>query len=156
MKSDIKKLLNLQNKVPAWKRLIAFLIDLTIVNLIVLQPLESLTKKFLPSTQNFISLYSSIASSNVAALSIIAFLTGILTFLYWVILDYKIQQTPGGIVFHLKTKSLLNKNLKFSQSLIRNITKISLPLLVIDSIFILTAPNGQRLFEKLSNTITAE
>lgn len=155
MQRNIKKLLPLKKASP-WKRLFAFLIDLTIVNLIVLQPLESLTKKFLPSTENFINLYSSIASSNIAALSIIAFLTGILTFLYWAILDYKLQETPGGIIFHLKTKSLLNKNLKFSQSLTRNITKISLPLLAIDSIFILTTTNGQRLFEKLSNTITTE
>jgi len=70
-------------------------------------------------------------------------------------LEYKIGQTLGALIFKLRARSL-GKSMSFSQAFLRNITKMSVVLLLIDSVNILFSEKKQRYFEVLSKTVTVE
>jgi len=135
-----------------WTRILAYIIDIFIVNSIVIRPLNNLLKfsgnidvnNLLNFLENLIILRSFL---------IITLISGIITIMYWSVLEYKIQQTLGGLLLNIKVKSEIKK-ISFWQFLIRNITKISPAVLIIDSISILYSDKKQRFSEKLSKTIT--
>ena len=74
--------------------------------------------------------------------------------IYWIILEYKVRQSIGKYIMNIYVTST-TKNLGFSQVIIRNITKISLPLLILDVLYMINN-KGQRYTEKLSNTKVIE
>ena len=136
-----------------WKRIIAFIIDFAIVSLIITKPLDDKLVDIIP--QDIFSLVSFFQNFDLKSFLIINLLSGIITILYWAILEYKIQQTLGGMILGIKIKSE-NRELSFLQAFIRNITKISVVLLLLDSIKILYSDKKQRYSEKWSKTITIE
>ena len=85
---------------------------------------------------------------------LIGFIVSILTILYWTILEYKIQQTIGKALMNLYVQSR-TKKLSFTQILLRNITKISAPLLILDTIYMFKTKT-LRFTEILSNTYVIE
>jgi len=130
-----------------WKRVFAFLIDLVFVDLIITRPLSSfIGEEFNEFSDLLIFSFE---------LILIYLLIGVFAVLYWAILEYKIGQTLGALIFKLRARSL-NKGMSFSQAILRNATKISVVLLFIDSINILFSEKKQRYFEVLSKTITVE
>jgi len=130
-----------------WKRGFAFLIDLAVVDLVITRPLSRLINK------EFNEIFDLLNVS--VELIILSILIGLFGVFYWAILEYKIGQTLGALIFKLRAKSL-NKSISFSQALLRNATKISVVLLLIDSINILFSEKKQRYFEVLSKTTTLE
>ena|SRR3989344_1666027 len=138
---------------PTYKRIIAYLIDLSVVNLIINSPFRSLLSSLIPKEGNIFQLYSSLSSLPIAKILLISLVSGIFAVLYWAILEYRIQQTLGCIILNIKVKPL-SKRYTFSQSLIRNITKLSTILLILDSFFIFGNEKKQRFTEKLSDTMT--
>jgi len=130
-----------------WKRVFAFLIDLVFVDLIITRPLSS----FIGEEFNEFSDLLTFSFE----LILVSLLIGVFAVLYWAILEYKIGQTLGALIFKLRARSL-NKGMSFSQAILRNATKISVVLLFIDSINILFSEKKQRYFEVLSKTITVE
>ncbi len=132
------------------KRIFAYIIDLVIVNIIVIIPFKPLLESL--SKNNADSIYSVLASSDKIGLTILVGLTiTLLIVMYWAILEYKLQQSVGKMFFNLYVITKNNK-LKFSQCFIRNITKSSTLLLILDSLNIFKSDKQQRYFEKLSNT----
>lgn len=130
-----------------WKRVFAFLIDLAIVDLIITRPLSKLISGMIDDVSDLLNFSFE--------LFLISLFVGVLGVLYWAILEYKIGQTLGALIFKLRARSL-NKGMSFPQAILRNLTKLSVVLLLIDSINILYSEKRQRYFEVLSRTVTVE
>ena len=129
------------------KRVFAFLIDLAVVDLVITRPLSKLISEDFDEISDLLNIS--------IELVIISLIIGLLGVFYWAILEYKIGQTLGALIFKLRAKGL-DKGISFPQAFLRNITKMSVVLLLIDSINILFSEKKQRYFEVLSKTVTVE
>ena len=135
-----------------WKRILAYVVDIFIVNTIIVRPLNNLLKfSNIIDIENLLNFLESMLTLRIFL--IVSLVSGIITILYWAVLEYKIQQTLGGYLLGISVKSEIRK-INFLQFLIRNITKISPIILAIDSIPVLYSDKKQRFTEKLSKTIT--
>ena len=137
-----------------WRRIVGFFLDLAIVDFIITKPLAKLVEDVVPKNLESIGEIFSVFTLN--NLFLISLLMGLLGVMYWSILEYKIGQTMGGLVFGLRMKTLDNKKAKFSQVFLRNVTKLNLLFLLMDSVHVLFSPSKQRFFEKISKTVTVE
>lgn len=143
---------NLPNYIPAplWKRVIAYFIDTLILGLFVETSFLTLSKKAFGdlSEKTFLSL----AIPEVTSLIIIVSLViALLSLLYWSILEYKLGQSIGKMLFKIYVVSD-RKELTFLQTLVRNIAKTSSILLILDSLALLGFPYHKRFTEKWSQT----
>ncbi|MEK6955686.1 MAG: RDD family protein [Nanoarchaeota archaeon] len=139
------RMLNREYSASLWKRALAYLIDSIILNFVVVLQFDgsfSQLKLLKPEINTGIIM---------ASLIII-----VLQLLYFTILEYKLQQTIGKAILNLYVKSTLNGELKFTQVLLRNITKPFGIILLIDVIYMIYKKGNQRLFEVLSNTQVVE
>ncbi|MBI1970027.1 RDD family protein [Candidatus Woesearchaeota archaeon] len=143
-----------------WKRFLAFLIDVVILDFVVFAPFSGAIKELLPvgnfhAMQEFFAANASLTSK----LTLLLFFLGIIALLYFSILEYRIQQTAGKILFKLHVVSQSNE-LKFWQCLVRSLFIIPVfpfvLLWIIDPITMLFTQNNQRLLERLSQTATVE
>ncbi|MBS3151110.1 RDD family protein [Candidatus Woesearchaeota archaeon] len=132
-----------------FKRIFAFLIDLAVVDLLITRPLS----KLISEDFNFDEVSDLLNIS--FELILIASIIGLFGVFYWAVLEYKIGQTLGALIFKLRARSL-GKGMSFPQAFLRNLTKISVVLLLIDSINILFSEKKQRYFEMFSKTVTLE
>jgi uncharacterized RDD family membrane protein YckC len=132
-----------------WKRFAAFVVDCLLLNVIITKPLESMMANNLPQS------FTDLLNLDFQNLFLITFLVSSINLLYWVILEYKVQQTLGGLIFNIYAKSENNK-LTLHKVFLRNLTKISLVLLIIDSLGIFLSRKKQRFTERLTKTITIE
>ena len=132
-----------------WKRLASYIVDALILSIFVTKPLSSLLENSIPNK------VTDIFSVDFKSLFLITFLISVINLLYWVILEYKLQQTLGGLIFNIYARSESNK-LTLNQVFIRNLTKISSLLLIIDSIGIFTSKKRQRFTERFTKTLTIE
>ncbi len=130
-----------------WRRIFAFLIDLAVVDLIITRPLSKLIGEEFNEVSDLLNIS--------LELILISLAIGLLGVFYWAILEYKIGQTLGAMMFKLRAKSL-NKGMSFPQAFLRNVSKISVALLLIDSINIFFSEKKQRYFEVISKTATLE
>ena len=140
-------------EVRNWKRLLAFLVDSAIVDLVIVRPLNEIIENPLVNLRNINEVFNLQFSMN---LFLISLLIGVLGILYWSILEYNLSQTIGAMLFGIKVKSIDNKKIDFRRILIRNLSKINSTLLIIDDIGIFTSSKKQRYLERASNTITVE
>lgn len=132
-----------------WKRFASFLVDSLILSTIITKPLSNLVEE--TSIENLRDLLS-IDLGNIV---LVASLVSIINFLYWVSLEYKIQQTLGGLIFGISARAEKGK-LTLPQTILRNITKLSTALLILDVIGIAFSKKKQRFTERLTNTITLQ
>lgn len=132
-----------------WKRFASFLVDSLVLSTIITKPLSSLVEVSIP--KNFTDLINADFGNLVFVTSLIS----LINFIYWVSLEYKIQQTIGGLIFGIYVKSEKNK-LSLPKTILRNITKISTILLIIDVISVFISKKKQRFTEKLTGTITLQ
>lgn len=143
------------------KRLLAFIIDILIINTFVLFPFDGLLNRLVPST-SALSINSPVINSD---LMTTIYAIAIMFFTYFIVFEYKMGQTPGKMIFGLFViSSDVQKNqlqkLTFWQIITRNLSMfLVFPfvlLLIIDPIFILFNKNNQRLLEQLSKSIVIE
>ena len=130
-----------------WKRVFALLVDLAVVDLIITRPLSRLISGRIDEFSDLLNFSFELV--------LISLVIGLFAVFYWAILEYKIGQTLGALIFKLRARSL-NKSMSFSQAFLRNATKMSVVLLLIDSVNILFSEKKQRYFEVLSKTVTVE
>ena len=133
-----------------WKRGIAYIIDSLIISFIILSPFAG----FLESEPgSFFSLMQMTFTWEYLSLSLVI---AILTLAYWSFLEYKFNQSIGKIFLRLKVNSNKRK-LTFNQVFLRNVTKLSTILVLLDCLYILkNKKKNQRYFEKMSNTYVTE
>ena len=123
------------------------MVDLAVVDLIITRPLSRLISGRIDEISDLLNFSFELV--------LISLVIGLFAVFYWAILEYKIGQTLGALIFKLRARSL-NKSMSFSQAFLRNATKMSVVLLLIDSVNILFSEKKQRYFEVLSKTVTVE
>jgi len=141
------------------KRIGAFIIDLFIINIIVLFPFRGIFESILPAasfSETFDFLRDSGDSMEINA---IMFFVALLTILYFVLLERKIGQSPGKMVFGLYVQSQ-GKDLKYWQLFVRSMFLMPIfpfaLLWIIDPIVMFFTKENQRLSEILSKTKVVE
>jgi hypothetical protein len=143
------------------KRLIAFIIDLLIINIIILFPFKKVFNGMVPQTESFSKTFDFLSSNtgSSAAITVIVILIAFLTILYFMLLEKKLNQTPGKILFNLYVESH-EKELKYWQLFVRSMFLIPVfpfvLLWIIDPLVMLFTKENQRLSEILSRTKTVE
>jgi|TARA_Y100000310_G_scaffold341870_1_gene442624 uncharacterized RDD family membrane protein YckC len=148
-KSELNKLLGKNDVAPFWKRVIAYIIDILIINSIVVLPFRDSLNEIYKGEMLF-----KVSFNDIKSVLLMSMIIAILSLIYWVVLEYRIQQTIGKHIMNIYVISM-TKKINFSQIIIRNVTKISLPLLILDILYMLNN-KSQRYTEKLSNTKVIE
>ena len=152
----------IQGPAVVWKRIVAFIIDLFIIDLVLFWPFERIFSRVIPegsrgiaSLQEFFSASPELAN----ALTITSVVMGIIAVLYFALLEYNLGQTPGKMVFNMRVIGD-KQGLKFWQCLVRSILWIPMfPFIVfwiIDPLYILLNQQNQRLLELVSKTNTVQ
>jgi len=143
---------------PLWKRVFAYIVDLFIVNLVIVLPFRSYLGRQLISDNNIsISDLTILLFNNQNAFYSVLFVLIVIsipTILYWTLLEYFVNQSVGKILFKIKVISS-DGDLKFSQALLRNITKVSILTIALDTLYLLKS-GGIRYLEKHSKTRVVE
>ena len=155
-KKEMERLLNQHRPASFWKRAIAFIIDIAILEFIILAPLQAVITARLGTPDSFESLFSIAQQLEpyqgiIIALSV---LMAILSFAYFVLLEGLHQQTVGKALMNIHVVST-NKTLQWKQVMGRNITKAlaltSFSLLFcIDIVYLLI--KKERLSDKITHT----
>ena len=144
---DIKRLLRKEMPAPLWKRVLAYIVD-ALVLAFILSPLEPLA----PSYSSFTDFFQQFTTPIYTVQFFFSVLFVLLfTLAYWSVLEYRFQQTLGKYFFSLKVISE-QKELRFSQCLLRNVSKISSLLLFLDVLYMIFARTSQRYSETLAHT----
>ena len=160
-KLDLPKERTFVGPALAWKRIIAFLIDMMIINLIVLFPFRGLFEDVLPKDYSFSEAYRLLSSSTdyASLLTSVSFMMSILIIIYFYLMERKMSQTIGKMLMKIYVASD-NKELRAWQLLARNIAFIPLfpfvLLWVLDPLFMFFTKTNQRLSEILSKTKVVE
>lgn len=151
----------IQAPAPLFKRFGAYAADFIIVN-IILMPLSNSIVPLLPSERGFMNIYEFVQSNPqiTSALIAHAILSGIIMLLYFTYFEYKMQQTPGKLLFRTSIVPDGKVKLTFWNYLLSNISFIpSLPffiLLIVDAVYIVISPKNQRLMEKIAKILVVE
>ncbi len=144
-----------------WKRLLAFVADLLIINLVLFFPFKKIIQKSIPKFSSYSEAYNFLASNQnyTTTLTIVSLVMALFALLYFAWLEYKIQQTPGKMLFNVYVVSDAKK-LNFWQFIVRSLFIIPVfpffLLWVIDPLFLFFTKTNQRLSEILSKTKTIQ
>ena len=144
-----------------WKRIAAFFIDVTIINLVVLFPFRSLLQNIIPKDYSFSEAYALLSTSIdfTKFISSVSFAMSILIILYFLMMERKMQQTIGKTLMKIYIVSD-NNQLKAWQLLARNLVFIPIfpfvLLWILDPLFMFFTKTNQRLTEILSRTRVVE
>ncbi|MBL7054203.1 RDD family protein [Candidatus Woesearchaeota archaeon] len=139
-----------------WKRVLAFVIDMLIINFIILFPFRTLFQKMIPASLSIKETFELANSGELNSLVIlISVFASILMMLYFIILEGRLKQSIGKILTNIYVVSEA-KEFKFWQLLIRNLFLIPvfpfILLWIADPIFMLFTKGNKRLSEILSKT----
>ncbi|MBI2208060.1 RDD family protein [Candidatus Woesearchaeota archaeon] len=160
MKSVIASKKTFVAQASVLKRIGAFIVDLVIINIIILFPFRGLFESILPTT-SFSEAFEFLRQDAGAGtmLNAIMFAISALSILYFMLMEKKIAQTPGKMLFSLYVKPQ-GKDLKNWQLFVRSMFLIpAFPfvlLWLIDPIAMLFTKENQRLSEILSRTKVVE
>ena len=122
------------------KRVVAYIVDIILISLI-LAPLFRVTL----TTDIF-----DVRSILVGLASLIV------TLLYFVLMEYYLNQTIGKMLLGLSVRNNLKGNLLLGQIILRNLTKIATLLLILDTLYLYIKRSDQRYFEVISKTRVVE
>ncbi|MCH8004571.1 MAG: RDD family protein [Nanoarchaeota archaeon] len=138
------------------KRAAAFFIDLVIINMVILFPFRSIFDKIIPETDSFSKTLDFLSNNaDSTSITVIILLISAISILYFVILEKKLNQSVGKMLFNLYVNSQ-TKDLKYWQLFVRSIFLIPMfpfvLLWIIDPIVMFFTKENQRLSEILSQT----
>lgn len=143
------------------KRIIAFIIDILVIDFIILLPFKRIFDRIIPEigsfseTMNFLRANAEYNTAITAIMLLISFLT----ILYFMILEKKLGQSVGKMLFGLYVQSQ-TKDLNYWQLFVRSMFLIPIfpfiLLWIIDPIAMLFTKENQRLSEILSRTKVVE
>lgn len=156
----------IQGPAVVWKRIVAFMIDLFIIDFILFWPFERIFSRVIPESSRGISSLQQFFSASpglASALTMTSVVMGIIVVLYFALLEYYVGQTPGKMLFSIRVISSadgVKKEMRFWQCLVRSILWIPMfPFIVfwiIDPLYVLLNQQNQRLLELVSRTSTMQ
>ena len=143
-------------EIPAalWKRVCAYLIDALVVSIIIGLPLNRFYPRTIPNPETMVDVWASLRETMSFQTMLISLIATVLTILYWAVLEYKISQTLGKALMKIRVRSLVG-SLSFKQCFIRNLSKTSTLLLLIDSLFMLRS-HRHRYLDMVAKTEVVE
>ena len=127
------------------KRIIVYLIDFVAVNIIISVPFGKVVSE---ETEQWFSIFAQSASPKVIMVSVAM---AVLTYVYFVVTEYKVQQTLGKLILGIKISST-EKQTSLAQILLRNISKPFPLVLFIDTLYAWVKGGKQRVLERWSQT----
>ncbi len=130
-----------------WRRVVAYIIDVFVVSFIVIAPFSAKMGESI-EIESFAGFFDALEASFTTEMILAGVIMALLTLLYWTFLEWKFQQTVGKILLRIKVA----KKITFAQAVVRNVTKLSTVILVLDVLYMLFTRGHQRYFEKLSKT----
>jgi|SRR3989344_5539410 len=122
------------------KRVLSYIVDIILISLI-LAPLLKVTL----TTDIF-----DVRSALVGLASLIV------TLLYFVLMEYYLNQTIGKMLLGISVKNNLKGDLLLGQVILRNLTKIATLLIILDTLYLYIKRSDQRYFEVISKTRVVE
>ena len=143
-----------------WKRVLAFLIDFFIIRIIIMAPFSSVITEKIPVPENFEAYFQFLQSNQelINSFAPMMFAMLFLVFAYFVIFEWKLQQTPGYMFLKLKVVPEKNTRISLFKIAIRNLFALPfgplLLLIIVDPIYLFITK--RRLTEILSKTNTVE
>ena len=143
------------------KRGVAFILDLTIINLIIAYPLKGYMKEIIPPLSSLTETYEYFLTNQELSYGLlsISLVISVLSIAYFTILESNIGQSIGKKLLHLKVISL-DKKPKTWKYILRSLLLIpTFPFMLlwfIDPIYIFFNTDGQRLTESISKTKVIE
>jgi hypothetical protein len=143
-----------------WKRAAGFMIDLAIVDIVIFAPFRGIFTGLMGNAVGYSEAFSALTSSqeNLTKLMSIGVYMSILLVLYFTLLEWKIQQTPGKIL--MNTYIMSDKKIGFWQVLLSNLTLVPffpfILLWIVDLINVLFTKNNQRFMEKIARVSLVE
>ena len=143
------------------KRIIAFIIDLLIINWVILFPFKRIFDNIILETESFSKTLDFLSKNTEynMFITVIMIVVAVLTILYFMILEKQWGQSVGKMLFNLHVKSQ-TKDLNYWQLFVRSMFLIPVfpfvLLWVIDPIVMLFTKENQRLSEILSKTKVVE
>jgi uncharacterized RDD family membrane protein YckC len=147
----------------AWKRVIAFVIDMMIVNLFALFPFRGLFEGIISEGHSFTEAYNLLSSTDYSGfLTSVSLAISFLVIMYFYLMERKMSQTIGKMLMkvYVVASDNGNKDLKEWQLLARNMVFIPLfpfiLLWLLDPLFMFFTKTSQRLSEILSRTRVVE
>ncbi len=136
------------------KRLLAFIIDLFVLEFIVLLPFGSLLRRIFPDKFGFGVIVEGVVAKKFALILIVI---GIVALLYFALFEYKLRQSIGKMALNIYVISEY-KELRLWQAIVRNILFVPIfpfnILPIIDAIFFLF--KNRRFSEIITKTDTVE
>jgi uncharacterized RDD family membrane protein YckC len=122
------------------KRVVAYIIDIILISLI-LAPLVKVTL-----TADVVDVRS----------VLVGFVSLLVTLLYFVLMEYYLNQTIGKMLLNIHVRNNLKGSLVLGQVILRNLTKTVTLLLVLDTLYLYIKRSDQRYFEVISKTRVVE
>ncbi|MBN2421804.1 RDD family protein [Candidatus Woesearchaeota archaeon] len=147
-----------------WKRIIAFIVDCFII-LIVAYPLFNVMMDYIPVPSLETDIISSVNYMNSFLLTnpeiknrinTVNLFILVIAFLYFLVMEFKLQQTPGKMLLKLDIRSIVKKQNKlgFWQCFVRNLFILFNFIFLIDIVYYVI--KGQRLSDVLAKTKVVE
>ena len=141
-----------------WKRIVAFIIDLLVINFIVQFSFSGLFRRLIPTGGDFSELFNYLqANEALSGLIVMATIgaAGIGLF-YFIFMERKMYQTIGKKIMNIYVVSSQNNKISFWQHIVRNLLVLPIfpffLLWVLDPVFMFLTSKNQRLSEILSRT----
>lgn len=134
-----------------WKRFSAYVLDLLLINFIVSIPFANYFGSKVGSVSDLL-----FGSRTDSGFFLVSFLIIVLVLFYFVIMDYKIGQTIGMMIFGIYSISLVGKRIGFGQAFTRNLLTPFPIVLLVDSFYMFFKGGRRRLFETFSITASVE
>lgn len=149
-----------------WKRILAFVLDLLVLDFFVLSIFNSVTEKMLGGVTDVLLAYKMIQqdSAQMQALTVLFMIIVLLALAYFALLQYATGQTLGCILMNIHVVAQVSEK-EFRrpdmwQCIVRNLFLIpTIPFIflwIIDPIYLYFGKKGQRLTEWLSTTRVVE
>ena len=148
----MKKRKTIEMPASVWRRAAAFVIDLLILDIVIMFPFRKLLTAVpagsIAETAEFFQQNPELMDSLYTAVIVI----GVLSLLYFTIMEYKFHQTLGKMLMNL----YVTEEMTFWQALARNLFLLPfLPFIllwVVEPLYILFTKEHQRLLEILTKT----
>jgi uncharacterized RDD family membrane protein YckC len=120
-----KTMNNTNNIVGFWRRALAFILDLFIINLVIVSPFREMFSKYFYNGSLSQGLSQSLSFSETILPSNLywaVFLIFLLALLYFAFFEYYLGQTPGMMLLRIKAISLKEKDgqIKLWSAIVRN------------------------------------
>jgi len=143
------------------RRILAFLVDIVILNFIILFPFNSLISRILPIDLSYseLSVYMQSNSSVLLLLTITFAVIGLIIMFYFSYFEYKIKQTPGKMIFGLYI--VAEKDISFLNYFLSNlvflfITPYIIILWIVEFVYMIMSPKNQTLLQKLNKIMVVQ